>query len=67
MAAYRLFFFDAKGHIRSAVVIDCDGDEAAVAHADEQCDGREMELWLRDRLVRSFPADPARTPRPPAR
>ncbi len=65
MSAYRLFFFDAAEHIRAWTVIECDGDTEAVRLADEKCDGRAMELWDRDRLVRHFPVDPGRRPQQP--
>jgi len=64
---YRLFFFDAADHIRHWVALECEDDDAAARAAGEQADGRAMELWLRDRLVRRFPGDPEQRPRPPVR
>ncbi len=65
MQAYRLFFFDLAEHIRQWAVIECDDDDQAIRLAAEKADGRPMELWLRDRLVHQFAADPTRLPPPP--
>ena len=51
MADYRIFFLDSDGHVRNAVEMDCENDEAAVAFAQEKFDGRCMELWQLGRMV----------------
>lgn len=51
MAYYRLYFLDGHSHIRHAVELECEGDEAAIEIALAQSDGRAMELWNRERLV----------------
>jgi hypothetical protein len=56
VAGYRLYFLDHARHIHDAIVLECDDDEAACAQVDAHRDGRAMELWLRDRLVMSWPA-----------
>ena len=56
MATYRLYFLDRAKHIHAVTVIDADSDEAACAAVPGHDDGRGMELWLRDRLVRAWAA-----------
>lgn len=60
MRYYRLYFLDKAGRIRQAVDMQHLDDAAAIAAAGERADGRRMELWNRDRVVRRFdPADEA--------
>jgi hypothetical protein len=64
MLDYRLYFLDDAGHIQGVVEFDCADDAEAVVQAEGYDDGRPMELWRRDRLIRRFsggerPADPA--------
>jgi len=54
LSGYRLYFLGAGDHIRHVVVLECPDDEAAIALAESHHDGRTMELWLRDRLVKRF-------------
>jgi hypothetical protein len=56
MPAYRLYYLNPKGGIRRAVELDCETDDAAVALVGQHVDGHAMELWDRDRVVRTFPA-----------
>jgi hypothetical protein len=58
---YRLYFLDAADRIRHAIDMECEDDATAIATAEPQADGRTMELWNRDRLVRRF-ARPPSTP-----
>ena len=59
---FRLYYFDAEDHIREAIVLKCEGEEEAVGLAVAKSDGRAMELWMRDHLVRRFPLDPGYRP-----
>lgn len=54
MTDYRLYFLDDANHIRGVVEFDSDDDVAAAERAGTHADGRVMELWNRDRLVRRF-------------
>ena len=54
MADYRLYFLDRANHIKNVVEFASDDDGAAAEHALRHADGRAMELWSRDRLVRRF-------------
>ncbi|WP_372786423.1 hypothetical protein [Phenylobacterium sp.] len=54
MKDYRLYVFDRTGHIRGVTVLNCQDDEEAMAYAAAHSEGRTMELWQRDRQVRTF-------------
>jgi hypothetical protein len=58
MADYRLYFLDEANHIRGVVEFACDDDPAAIERATTHADGRRMELWSRDRLIRKFERRP---------
>ena len=64
MADYRLYFFDHGGHIGGVVELSGADDAEAIQQSRGQADGRAMELWNRDRLVRAFPADDLRLDSP---
>lgn len=64
MAYYRLYFFDGRSHIRQAVELECESDGAATEIARAHADGREMELWNRDRLVWRQSAQASDAPEP---
>jgi hypothetical protein len=53
---YRLYFIDAKGHIKDAVELEGVDDADAIQKAEIHSDGREMELWRRTRVVMKFSA-----------
>jgi hypothetical protein len=52
---YRLYFLNDRGHIIDRVDLDCEDDDHAAQVAAGYADGRDMELWSRDRKVRAFP------------
>lgn len=54
MTDYRLYFLDDANHIRGVVEFACADDVQAVGRAADYADGRRMELWSRDRLLRKF-------------
>ena len=58
MVGYRLYFLDREGRIQAARELDCDGDDLAIARAEQEADGRPMELWQRARVVKRFEARP---------
>lgn len=58
MADYRLCFLDQANHIRGVAGFVCHDDAAAAERAENHLDGRRMELWSRDRLVRRFDRRP---------
>ncbi|MDB5440353.1 MAG: hypothetical protein JWM33_2780 [Caulobacteraceae bacterium] len=56
MPRYRLYFLNPGGRIEAVSDLDCQSDEQAIAESAEASDGRGMELWERERRVKSFPA-----------
>ena len=57
MPGYRLYYMTPEGHIAGARELAFLGDaEAIEAVRCEFSDGRAMELWQRDRVVRKFEA-----------
>jgi hypothetical protein len=66
VAHYRLYFLDPAGHIGKAVELDCEDDAQAIRGVEPHRDGRAMELWQTDRLVKTYPAD-RRGAEPPRR
>ncbi len=57
MQDYRLYFLDLASHIKAAVPLACEDDADAIRQVAAKADGRAMELWRRDRLVRAFPRE----------
>ena len=57
MPDYRLYFLQ-DNHIRHVVTITCEEDAEAIELVEKHRDGRAMELWERDRLVKRFDAKP---------
>jgi hypothetical protein len=57
MQFYRLFLMDGGGHIEAAHEFEADDDDAAIAIAGGWREGREIELWQRDRRVKHWTRD----------
>ena len=55
MADFRLYFLNKRDHIVEARNRECEDDDAAVRAVEALRDSRAMELWRRDRRIRSFP------------
>lgn len=51
MASYRLYLTNAQGRIQHGVILDCDGDDAAIAEAQRRAAGQGHELWQDARKV----------------
>jgi hypothetical protein len=62
MTDYRLFLFNARGGIQSAVVVDCEDDAEALAAARAQRWPHQIEVWQRGRLVSLMVSSPAPSP-----
>jgi hypothetical protein len=60
MNTYRLYFIGTDGHFAKAVEYDAADDDMAIEGVVAHVDGRDMELWQRDRKVRFFPGDPTK-------
>jgi hypothetical protein len=60
---YRLYFLDARGHIRRIVAFDCDSDEQAIQLVTDKHGARpKMELWTYRRKVKIFPTTDGNLP-----
>lgn len=57
MLEYRLYVLNASGHITGVFEFGCIDDAAAATWALTKADGRPMELWRRDHLIRRFSGD----------
>ena len=60
---YRVFFINpTPRHVTGKVEFEASDDHAAHAHVTAMADGRAMELWQEDRLIRAYPGEgrPAR-------
>jgi hypothetical protein len=54
---YTIYQIDPDGHIsRPPNVITCDDDEAALNEAKRRVNGRDLEVWHRDRVVGRVPS-----------
>lgn len=51
---YRLYFFDGLGHIEKMHEFFADNDAAAIKISEEWHEGVSIELWSRDRLVKTW-------------
>ncbi|MET0273314.1 MAG: hypothetical protein ABW360_10010 [Phenylobacterium sp.] len=56
MPDYRLYFLGPQGRIAHVLELECRDDDHAVELAAGHADGRAMELWRRDRMVKAFDA-----------
>ena len=53
MREYKLYIFDDKNHIRSAIDLECEDDAQAIRLARASPKG-PMELWQGARMVKTF-------------
>jgi len=52
MHEYRIFTFDENGRIAGpATILECIDGQAAVAQAQQQLNGRALEIWNGARMV----------------
>lgn len=54
MQEYRAFIIREDGHIEDRVELRCQDDDEAKGQAEQLVDGRDVELWQRDRLIEIF-------------
>jgi hypothetical protein len=59
MSEYRVYVIGLDGHFINAVLLDCANDKAAIESARQLIDGKDLELWQKDRLVAKFEGKPA--------
>jgi hypothetical protein len=57
MPTYRIYSVNGKYHISEPPqVIECEGDDAAIALAAQYLDGHDLEIWNGARLVKRIPS-----------
>ena len=55
MREYRIFFLEADTYItQPPQIVECADDQEAIQKAKQFIDGRDIELWEKDRLVVRF-------------
>jgi hypothetical protein len=54
MPDYRAYIIGSDGHFFEAIPLDCADDAEAMEKAKRLADGRDVELWQRDRKVARF-------------
>lgn len=52
---YRLYIIGEDGHIERRVDLEADDDPSAIEKAQQFVDGKDLELWHRDGLIRKLP------------
>jgi hypothetical protein len=58
MAQYRIYHVDPDGHISTPPeVVECQDDQEAIEKATRFVNGRDIELWERDRFVTRLPSN----------
>jgi hypothetical protein len=55
---YRAYQVDDHGHIVDVRLFVAPNDEAALKHAYQYVNGRDLEVWHRDRRVGLIPREP---------
>lgn len=56
MPAYRVYFVDADGRIyQPPQILQCADDQAAIEEARQYIDGKDIQVWEKNRLVAKFP------------
>ena len=56
MAEYRAFTVGKDGHFVGFEPIVCDTDDQAIQRAKRHLDGRDIEVWCADRMVKRLAA-----------
>lgn len=59
MLEYRLYYLGDDGHIQGVAEFVSEDDTHAAEDALRRADGRRMELWRREHLIRVFERSPA--------
>jgi hypothetical protein len=58
---YRAYIIGSDGHFEKAVSLVCADDDAAIESAKQLINGRDVELWQRDRRIARFDTRPKDT------
>lgn len=52
MPEYRIFFLDPDSHVtQPPQIVECADDQEAIEKAKQFIDGRDIELWQKNRCV----------------
>jgi len=54
VSGYKLHFISRSGRVEARAELEATDDAKAIGLAEKQLDGRPMELWHGDRLVKRF-------------
>lgn len=55
MPDYKLYFLSKSRRVEAREDLEAYDDAQAIAHAERHGDGRAMELWQDQRIVKRFP------------
>jgi hypothetical protein len=58
MPGYRIYVVGSDGHFHEAIPLECAGDSEATEEAKRLMDGKDVELWQRDRKIATFDHKP---------
>jgi hypothetical protein len=58
MSDYRVYVIDGQNHIVDRIDLDCADDSAAIEYAKQYINGKDIELWQRDRRIARFDIRP---------
>ena len=61
MSDYRVYLLSDDDHVVDRIELDVADDNAAIEHAKQYIDGRDIELWQRDRRIARFDSRPKDT------
>jgi len=51
MQEYRVYIIGSDGHFHNSLALECRDDDAAIERAKQFVNGRDVELWQRDRKI----------------
>jgi hypothetical protein len=54
MQEYRAYIMGPDGHVQNRVDLERNDEDEAIGLAGQLVDGRAVELWQLDRLIRTF-------------
>jgi hypothetical protein len=58
MSDYRVYVIDEGDRIVDRVDLDCADDNSAIEYAKQYINGKDVELWQRDRRIARFDIRP---------
>jgi hypothetical protein len=58
MQEYRVYVIGSDGHFYNSLPLECADDDMAMERARQLVNGRDVELWQRDRKIARFDHKP---------